>query len=123
MLDILLNADGDIDVSGTGDIATTDSVRQAVKIRLKWIYGEWRLGPEFGFPWFEEVFVKSPNIDKIKALIREEIMKVSEVDSATVTFVYYDPAKRTAVFRYTITIGDETYREELTLYEQLRTDA
>lgn len=123
MLDILLNADGDIDVSGTGDIATTDSVRQAVKIRLKWIYGEWRLGPEFGFPWFEEVFVKSPNIDKIKALIREEIMKVSEVDSAAVTFVYYDSAKRTAVFRYTITIGDETYREELTLYEQLRADA
>lgn len=116
MLDIKLNADGDLDVSTSGDISMTESVRQAVLIRLRWIYDEWRLGPEYGFPWFEEVFVKKPNTVKIKQLIREEILKVSEVRAADVTKVDYDPAKRTAKFYYTVKVGEETYREEVTLY-------
>jgi hypothetical protein len=116
MLDIKLNADGDLDVNAFGDISTTESVRQAVLIRLRWIYDEWRLGPEYGFPWFEEVFVKNPNTVKIKQLIREEILKVSEVRAAEVMKVDYDPAKRTAKFYYTVKVGEETYREEVTLY-------
>lgn len=116
MLDIKLNDDGDLDVSPFGDISTTESVRQAVLIRLRWIYDEWRLGPEYGFPWFEEVFVKNPNTVKIKQLIREEILKVTEVKAAEVTRVDYDPAKRTAKFYYTVKVGEETYREEVTLY-------
>ena len=116
MLDIKLNADGDLDVSACGDISTTESVRQAVLIRLRWIYDEWRLGPEYGFPWFEEVFVKNPNTIKIKQLVREEILKVSEVRAAEVTKIDYDPAKRTAKFYYTVKVGEETYREEVTLY-------
>ena len=38
MVDIKLNRDGDIDVSAVGDISLTESVRQAVLIRLRWIY-------------------------------------------------------------------------------------
>lgn len=116
MLDIRLNEDGDIAISENGDISMTESVRQAVEVRLRWIYDEWRLGPEYGFPWFEEVFVKNPNTVKIKQLIREEILKVDEVKAAEVTKVEYDPAKRTAMFYYTVRVGEETYREEVTLY-------
>ena len=113
--DILLGNDGDIVVSDTGDITLTKSVRQAILIRLRWIYREWRLGPEMGFPWFEEVFVKNPNIAKIKRLIRNEIMQVEGVTAAEVTAAVYDPAKRTARFRYTCTVGEETFKEEVTL--------
>ena len=109
MLDIRLNEDGDIAISKNGDISTTESVRQAVMIRLRWIY-------ELGFPWFEEVFVKNPNTIKIKTLVRDEILKVKEVKAATVTSVDYNPAKRTATFRYTVTVGEDTFREEVTLY-------
>ena len=116
MLDIKLNADGDLDVSAFGDISMTESVRQAVLIRLRWIYDEWRLGPEFGFPWFEEMLVKNPNTIKLKQLIREEILKVNEVKAAEVTQIDYDRAKRQAKFFYTVTVGDETYREEVTLH-------
>ena len=116
MLDIMLGKDGDLVVSDTGDIFMTQSIRQAVLVRLRWIYGEWRLGPELGFPWFEEVFKKNPNTLKIRQLIREEILKVDGVTSATVTSVEYDQAKRTAKFTYTVTVGEETYREEVTLY-------
>ncbi len=116
MLDIMLGKDGDIAVSETGDISLTQSVKQAILIRLRWIFKEWRLGPELGFPWFEEVFVKNPNTGKIKQLVRDEILKVNEVKKATVTSVRYDPAKRAATFVYIATVGEETWKEEVTLY-------
>lgn len=116
MLDIMLNRDGDIDVSAVGDISLTESVRQAILIRLRWIYNEWRLGPELGFPWFEEVFVKNPNIIKLKQLVRDEIVQVDGVKSAQVTNVKYDPAKRSATFTYTCFVGDEIFKEEVILY-------
>ena len=116
MTDILLGNDGDIVVSETGDISLTESVRQAILVRLRWIYGEWRLGPEMGFPWFEEVFVKNPNIPKIKRLIRNEIMQVEGVKKAEVTEAVYDREKRTAAFAYTCSVGEDTFREEVVLY-------
>lgn len=116
MLDIMLNRDGDLEISALGDIRITESVRQAILVRLRWIYDEWRLGPEYGFPWFEEVFVKNPNTLKIRQLVREEILKVSEVKAAEVTRVEYNPAKREATFYYTARVGEETFREEVTLY-------
>lgn len=116
MLDILLDADGDIKVSATGDISVTESIRQAVRVRLRWIYNEWRLGPELGFPWFEHVFVKNPNTIKIRQLIRDEIMKVNGITSAEVSSVAYDRARRAATFVYTCSVGEAVFREEVTLY-------
>jgi hypothetical protein len=111
----LLDNSGDLMVSDTGDIALTQSVRQAVLVRLRWIYGEWRLGPEMGFPWFEEVFKKNPNTLKIRQLVREEILKVDGVTNAAVKTVEYDKERRTATFAYTVVVGQETYEEEVTL--------
>ena len=108
MVDIKLNRDGDIDVSAIGDISLTESVRQAVLIRLRWIYDEWR---------FEEVFVKNPNTVKIRSLIRDEIMQVEGVTAAEVTSVNYDRIKRAATFVFACSVGEATYREEVTLYE------
>mgnify|MGYP001783401160 CR=1 FL=1 len=116
MTDIRLGKDGDIVVSPVGDISLTGSVRQAVLIRLRWIYQEWRLGPELGFPWFEEVFIKNPNTVKIRRLIRDEIMNVEGVTAANVISVDYDKAKRVAAFVYTCTVGEATFKEEVTLY-------
>lgn len=117
MVDIKLNGDGDIDVSAIGDISLTESVRQAVLIRLRWIYREWRLGPDMGFPWFEGVFVKNPNIAKIRGLIRDEILKVEDVTAAEVTSVKYDKAKREAAVTFTCYVGEEAFKEEVILNE------
>lgn len=117
MVDIRLDKDGDIMVSPVGDISLTESVRQAVLIRLRWIYQEWRLGPEVGFPWFEEIFVKNPNTVKIRSLIRDEILQVEGVTAAQVTSVDFDRAKRAAAFKFTCSVGEATYREEVTMYE------
>ena len=115
MIDILLGKDGDVVVSANGDISLTESVKQAVLIRLRWIFNEWRLGPQFGFPWFEDVFIKNPNIPKIRGLIRDEVMGVEGVTDATVDKVSYDPASRTATILYTCYVGEEMYREEVRL--------
>ena len=115
-MDILLDRSGDIDVTALGDIRVENSIRQAILIHLRWIHAEWRLGPEMGFKWFEEVFVKNPNTQTIRQLVREEILKVEGVKSAFVVSVEYDRAKRTAKFRYTASTDEETFREEVILY-------
>lgn len=116
MYDIKLDSDGDLYVSDTGDISLTESIRQAVAIRLKWIHEEWRLGPDLGFTWFEDVFVKNPNIERIKMLIRNEIANVEGVKNVSVNDVKYSKEKRTATFYFTYDVDEETFREEVTLY-------
>ncbi len=115
MVDILLTRDGDIALTENGDISLTDSIRQAVSVRLKWIFKEWRLGPQYGLPWFEEIFVKNPNIPKIKSLIRSEIVQTEGVTNAVVDSVKYDPKTRSAHFVYTVYIGEDKYMEEVEL--------
>ena len=50
MIDLKLDATGDLELSAAGDISATDSIVQAVRIRLLWFFGEWRLMPSLGFP-------------------------------------------------------------------------
>ena len=52
MIDLKLDATGDLELSAAGDISATDSIVQAVRIRLLWFFGEWRLMPSLGFPYF-----------------------------------------------------------------------
>lgn len=113
MKDILLTQDGDLVINETGDISLTDSVRQAIRVRLRWFLDEWRLGPEIGVPYYDEVFVKSPNSLRIQQLIRDEILTVDEVtDVQDVTFKM-DAKSRTAAIKYIVSVGEETFREEV----------
>lgn len=40
MYDLKLNEAGDLEVNDFGDVMLTQSVRQAVLIRLRWLFGE-----------------------------------------------------------------------------------
>lgn len=51
-MDILLDGNGDLAFKGT-DIILANSVRQKIKIRLKWFFQEWRWDDEAGVPYFE----------------------------------------------------------------------
>ena len=46
MVDLKLDSNGDLELSAAGDVIPTDSIAQAVRIRLLWFFEEWRLGPE-----------------------------------------------------------------------------
>lgn len=113
MKDILLNYAGDIAVTEYGDITLTESVKQKILIHLRWIKEEWRLGPDLGFSWFEDVLVKNPNLDNVQQLLREEILKVEGVTDAEVTEVKYNEKERKATFRFVYTVDEETYKEEV----------
>lgn len=76
MYDLKLDRSGDLEISDAGDVMLTQSVRQAVEIRLRWLFGEWRFSPEAGVPYFDRIMVKKPDIEGIKQIIRTEIMAV-----------------------------------------------
>ena len=117
--DILLTNDGDIMVTDTGDVKLTESIRQAVLIRLRWFFAEWRFNPQAGFPYFEEVFIKNPNIPKIKGLLRSEVMSVDILSEAQSVIdikdieIKQDIQKRHADVSFYIQTSEEIYREEL----------
>ena len=114
--DILLTGDGDIEITFTGDITLTQSIRQAVLIRLRWFFNEWRFDPQAGFPYYEEVLIKNPNMPKIKSLIRSEVMSVDGVIDAKNIEIIADNQKRRADVSFIIQTSEEIYREELRIY-------
>lgn len=113
MKDLLLTSDGDLFISESGDVSITDSVRQAIKVRLSWFFSEWRFGPEIGIPYYEEIFVKNPNGLKINQVIRDEILTVEEVDDVRDVTFFLDPKTRKASIAFLAVVGEEIFREEV----------
>ena len=100
MLDILLTPDGDLNITDHGDILLTESVRQAIRIRLLWFFREWRFAPELGVPYFEDILIKNPNMNRIRRIIRNEVMSVDEVRDVRHLQIDLDPRSRRAVIRF-----------------------
>lgn len=113
MTDFKLAKDGDLYISPTGDIAITQSVCQAVRIRLLWFLGEWRLIPQIGFPYFQDVFVKNPSESKIRHYIRETVMSVDEVTDVTKIDFSIDKRTRAAKIKVEFSANGEMYYEEV----------
>ncbi len=113
MMDIMLDASGDLCISESGDLKLEDSVAQKIRIRLLWFEGEWRWDTEEGIPYFENLFVKNPDTDHFESLVRERIFEVEEVTEVKEVSVTYDRKTRDAVIRYTALTDFEKIREEV----------
>ena len=113
MLDILLTKDGDLSLCENADISLTHSIRQAVRIRLLWFFEEWRFAPPFGVPYFEEVLIKNPNVERIRRRIRDEIRTADGVIDVKNTRVDINPQTRAARISMNITTDIETYFDEV----------
>lgn len=118
MLDLKLTKDGDLELTDSGDILQTNSVCQAVRVRLLWFLEEWRLGPDMGFPYFEEVFIKNPSEAKIRHLIRETIMDVDEVTDVESIEYSVDKRTRSAAIAVVFCTDEDTFREEVNIQWQ-----
>lgn len=112
MIDLKLNNQHDLELTEDGDILPTQSVCQAVKIRLLWFLDEWRLGPYFGFPYFEEVFIKNPSETKIRHLIRQTVMSVEEVTDVKSIEYSLNSKSRSAYISVVFCTDEDTYSEE-----------
>lgn len=72
--DIRLNQDHDLDFGTNGALTLEADVAQKIKERLLFIRGEWFLDRDDGVPYFEQIFVKAPNLDHLRALYRSVIL-------------------------------------------------
>ena len=115
-MDIKITKGGDLDITETGDIQLTHSIQQDILIHLRWILEEWRLGPEFGLPYFQDILVKNPNLEIVKRDIVNEIMKCDKIVNASIEDLNYDPKARTLKVRYKAETDEESFREEVELY-------
>ena len=116
MFDILLTEDGDLYIGQDGDIALTWSIRQAVKLRLQWFFGEWRFAPGYGIPYFEEILVKAPDVERIRRIVRDETLSVDGVDDVRNIVVAIDRKERKAKVTFDLIVAEETFREEVMIW-------
>lgn len=114
MLDILMK-EGDLVITRGGDIVLADSVRQAIRIRLLWFAGEWRFNEAFGIPYYTEVYIKNPNLEKIKLILTREIRKVEEVQDVRNMNIALDNSNRVANVTFTVYTSQETFDMEVAL--------
>lgn len=114
MLDLLL-LDGDLVVTQNGDIALTDSIRQAIRVRLLWFAEEWKYNRDYGVPYLRDILIKNPNIQKIKLILTREIMSVDGVQNVTNMNVSVDKQRRAATVTFTVITGKEIFDEEVVL--------
>ena len=90
---------------------TVESV--AIRIRLLWFFQEWRFAPQFGVPYFEDVLIKNPNITRIRAHIRREVLSVREVMDVRNLQVEMSAHRRMARITFVVVTREETYMEEV----------
>lgn len=118
MKDILLNENWDMDISAqTGDISLVESPMQEIRIRLLWFAKEWIFNKSLGFPYFEYVFTKNPDLMYIKALMKAEILAVEHVLSVPELTITVDRRTRKAMVRFVVKTDEGTYRKEVELHE------
>ena len=113
MLDILLTPDGDLNINEWGDITLTNSVRQAIRIRLLWFFQEWRFAPSLGVPYWEEVLIKNPNISRIRSIMRGQIMSVEQVRDVRNLRIDVSSQTRIARISFEAVTDEETFSEEV----------
>ena len=116
MKDILLDRDGDIHVGPESDIDITDSVVQAIRVRLLWFLGECVLyPPETGTDYFGAVLGKNVSPLLAASEIRSQIILVDEVTEVPDVSIEVDGKTRNAVIRYTARTGREVIRNEVVI--------
>lgn len=60
---------------------------QACKMALAIVKGEWSFDPDEGVAYLDEVLVKAPNLDRIRAIVRQQLLAITPG-----TDVLLDPA-------------------------------
>lgn len=96
MRDLLL-VDGDISVAN-GDLETVDgidSIKQAIDLALNLFKSEWFLDGDLGVPYFENILIKSPNLNAIRDIFKKKLISVSGVTAVIELSLNFDGASRT----------------------------
>ena len=102
-LDLLLDADGDLDTA-TGDLVLTEDdatgIAQRLQTRLRLGLGEYALDVTAGVPWRQEILVKGRDVEPARAVLSAQILTTPGVVGLAELDVQLDAATRglTATF-------------------------
>jgi len=96
MIDLQLDNSHDLNVSGNDLVLTEDAdqVSQNLDIKLHFFKGEYPLDITFGVPYYENVFVKNPDIPAVSAIFKSAIMSVPDVNELQEFSLDYDASAR-----------------------------
>ena len=87
----------------TGTVAKY--VQQKLKIRLAIFRGEWYLNNQVGLPYFEDIFVKDPNLVFIEDLYKSQISSVDGVKEITSFELLADSQTRDFFVNFTVRVS------------------
>ena len=113
MNDLRLTQDGDLYFSENGDVEFTQSVIQAIAIRLRWFLGEWRINTNYGIPYYDEILIKNPSMALLDDRIRTEILSVDGVESIENLDISIDKKTRKCSISFTVIVNEESLEGEV----------
>ncbi len=76
-------------------VSGPDELVQRLTVKLKWFYGEYAFNTSLGVDYHGSVFVKNPNIPRIDAMLKAEILADSDVVRLVTYSSEYNPTLRT----------------------------
>lgn len=81
--DLLFTVEGDLDLinDDLGFTSGDDSIRQAISMRLQFLYGEWFLSTAEGVPYTQILFEPGITDDDFREAMFAEVSKVDGVES------------------------------------------
>lgn len=82
------------------------AITQHVEARLRFFLGEWFLDLREGVPYWEEVFVKNPDVSVVRTLLSRVITETPGVVDLTTAEFRFDPQER--ILYYTIEFSTDT---------------
>ena len=98
------------------DLAFTPNVSlyvsQKIRIKLSFFLAEWYLNKNIGLPYFDQIFVKNPDINFIEDIYKVKILEIPEVKELTSLSLEFE-SRRLLVSFSVITIEDETITESV----------
>ena len=84
-----------------------EGIAQHIRNRLQLFRGEWFVDLRVGMPYFEELFVKNPDLDVLRTLFREAIQGTPGVSSVPQTDVRMDRVNRSATVTFTAVLDTD----------------
>ena len=121
MYDIKLAENGDIAID-KGDISLVDSLKQSIEIKLRWFLGEWKFNPDFGIPYYEEIFTKQVSIERIEAIVEDALLVIDGISSIDAIDVSYYRQERRLSVHFAVTGENGTVKEEVNIIVYARSN-
>ncbi len=113
-MDIEIDSFNDLDLT-SGDlriVKAADAVSQHLRIRLRFIRGEWFLDLRIGIPYFSDILIKAINLMSVRGIYAEVIRKTPGVISLGDLALEFDRSARILGVPFSALLdGEDTPRE------------